>query len=264
MSAGVGHSREIKILMNNPTMKRHSRRSAFTLIELLTVIAIIGILAAILIPVVGAVRESARAVQCVSNLRQLGLGIMAATGDNGDHFIDLPRNNSSGDGNWPLGQKEVGFVVALEPYLDKGIQTGGFPGNPTVSHGVGVWRCPTPESNGRFVQWTYYPSGWLWTAANSTNLGTGRSIHSLGVELTRFPLISDRGSTDLTGSVFGKFEVANSGVSGYVPQKGWHKNDILNVAFGDGSVRGYSYKAADRGTDTEFAEILKEAQPSSW
>ena len=43
----------------------------FTLIELLTVIAIIGILAAILIPVVGAVRESARGASCASNVRQM-------------------------------------------------------------------------------------------------------------------------------------------------------------------------------------------------
>ncbi|RRJ94854.1 DUF1559 domain-containing protein [Opitutaceae bacterium TAV4] len=46
---------------------------AFTLIELLTVIAIIGILAAIIIPTVGKVRDSARAAQCLSNLRQMGL-----------------------------------------------------------------------------------------------------------------------------------------------------------------------------------------------
>lgn len=48
---------------------------AFTLIELLTVIAIIGILASILIPVVGRVRESAKVAKCQSNLRQLGLGV---------------------------------------------------------------------------------------------------------------------------------------------------------------------------------------------
>ncbi len=49
---------------------------AFTLIELLTVIAIIGILAAILIPVVSSVRESARAASCTSNMREIGAGIM--------------------------------------------------------------------------------------------------------------------------------------------------------------------------------------------
>ncbi len=43
--------------------------------ELLAVICIIGILAAIVIPVVGRVRESARASQCLSNLRQIALGI---------------------------------------------------------------------------------------------------------------------------------------------------------------------------------------------
>jgi prepilin-type processing-associated H-X9-DG protein/prepilin-type N-terminal cleavage/methylation domain-containing protein len=49
--------------------RRHSR--AFTLTELLTVIAIIGVLAAIVIPVVGKIRDSARSAQCSSNLRQI-------------------------------------------------------------------------------------------------------------------------------------------------------------------------------------------------
>lgn len=50
------------------------RKAGFTLIELLAVIAIIGILAAILIPVVARVRASARDATCRSNLRQVGIG----------------------------------------------------------------------------------------------------------------------------------------------------------------------------------------------
>jgi general secretion pathway protein G len=52
-----------------------SRRAAFTLIELLTVIGIIAILAAILFPVFAAARGKAREIVCVSNLRQIGLAI---------------------------------------------------------------------------------------------------------------------------------------------------------------------------------------------
>lgn len=55
---------------------------AFTLIELLTVIAITGVLAAILIPVIGAVRKSAQSSQCVSNLRQIGVAISLYANDN--------------------------------------------------------------------------------------------------------------------------------------------------------------------------------------
>ena len=51
-------------------------RKGFTLIELLVVIAIISILAAILFPVFARARENARRASCMSNLKQLGLGMM--------------------------------------------------------------------------------------------------------------------------------------------------------------------------------------------
>lgn len=57
------------------------RRKGFTLIELLVVIAIIAILAAILFPVFAKAREKARQASCLSNIKQLSLGVVMYTED---------------------------------------------------------------------------------------------------------------------------------------------------------------------------------------
>lgn len=64
-------------MFRSRTKSPRKNHHGFTLIELLTVIAIIGILAAILIPVLGQVRERAKRSVCSSNLRQIALAVLA-------------------------------------------------------------------------------------------------------------------------------------------------------------------------------------------
>jgi prepilin-type N-terminal cleavage/methylation domain-containing protein/prepilin-type processing-associated H-X9-DG protein len=75
--------------MNTKSSKRHqsATRDGFTLIELLVVIAIIAILAAILFPVFARARENARRASCMSNLKQIGLGIMQYTQDYDEKMV---------------------------------------------------------------------------------------------------------------------------------------------------------------------------------
>ena len=67
-------------------MKVFKRKSSFTLIELLIVVAIIGILASLLLPALSKSRLQARAANCVGNLKQVGLAIASYTDDNDEYY----------------------------------------------------------------------------------------------------------------------------------------------------------------------------------
>ena len=112
-------------------IKKHKK--AFTLIELLVVIAIIAILAAILFPVFARARENARRASCMSNLKQLGLGVMMYVQDYDEKYpFSLMRSNGtlspSGTG---FGTSYWIWYQTLQPYT-KSFQVAVCPsGNPS-------------------------------------------------------------------------------------------------------------------------------------
>jgi len=137
-------------------MCRRSPHEAFTLVELLVVITIIGILIALLLPAVQAAREAARIAQCQNNLKQLALGML----HHEETFKIYPSGGwafmNVGDPNCGVGKRQPGgWNFSILPYIEQqalySLGTGAAEGSQAlmtanlhrVETALAIWICPT-------------------------------------------------------------------------------------------------------------------------
>ncbi len=147
--------------MCSAAMNKPLRRSAFTLIELLIVMAIIGILISIALPAVMKAREASNRVVCMNNLRQMGLACMAhhnqfgylPTAGTKDYAAPLYLTNGNATSIIPVSgyKQDAGWAFQILPFIDQeNIWTGSGTANQRMTavlkFPLKIYVCPSRRS----------------------------------------------------------------------------------------------------------------------
>ncbi|HWC60476.1 MAG TPA: prepilin-type N-terminal cleavage/methylation domain-containing protein [Verrucomicrobiae bacterium] len=127
-------------------LKTRSLHHAFTLIELLVVIAIIAILAAMLLPALSKAKNRANEINCLNNMRQLGLGIMLYLPEYQDNYPSIASRGQTFQPEdwihwWPVG------TTGSRGNVCQGVQGSQVAVMLGTSRGTNIFRCPMDRSD---------------------------------------------------------------------------------------------------------------------